>query len=472
MAFFLEELKLEGIDVVQILSCQIDCQIGQHGTLTMTAYIEDFEQLVFHRSAREKIHLYLQKPGKEKRYSLFYGVITHTEITNTGELTVLSFQAKTLSYLMDIQKRSRSFQNKELSYAEIIKQIFADYEGADFQFWGEDRPIGDWLIQYQETDWQFLQRILSHLGIQLTPAADYHSLAVFAGIPEREEDQIPYQVLTMSKALHSYYYAKANGQQAYPANYTRYRITSAVQKVLFDLLTIKNTDFLISECCYHFYQGQLSCQYLLQKTESIRLTPKYPLHLTGVALQGEIIGVDGDLVQVQLDIDEGRETKNPYWIPYSTVSAAPDGTGWYYMPELGDQVKVYFPSKDLSQAIALNAVNQYQQPAAGEDHMADVKRVYLSTAHDKKLILDEDKIKIASNGDAASVELLTDGTVILNASNDLQILAESQISLSAGQTIEWTGKEGVAVMDQSTAASLTINEEGAILLTGAEIFVN
>lgn len=469
MAFFLEELRLDGLEVTSVQECEIKSQMGSHGYLYLSAYIEEELEVLYHRELYKKIHLYVQK--QNSRTTLFYGIITNLEITCIGELRLLVLEAKTLSYLMDIEEHSRSFQNKKLTFLEIAEQITLEY-GAHFQFYAEDKEIGEWLIQYEETDWQFLNRILSMIGAVMTPAADYEILSVYAGIPELDTFEVPYEITSMDKDMLSYYYHRENGQDAYSAYYTRYQIVSPVMIRIFNQITVSQIDFSIISSSYYFVNGQMVCGYLVQKKNGIKILPQYPMHMVGIALQGKVIGVDADMVQVHLDIDQQWDSTGAYWLPYSTVSAASDGTGWYCMPEHGDLAKVYFPCKEISKAIALNAVNEYPEPSTGKDHMGDVNRVYLSTVHDKKLILDGKRVKISSNGGATSVEILADGTISLNALNRVKLNAEQDVNLFAEGKIEFLSSLGSSVTDESMSGSITVSGGGGILLTGKDILID
>lgn len=469
MAFFLEELRLEGIELISIQGCEITSQMGEHGRLYLSAYIEDDQQLLYHRDQNQPLHLYVQKRAKE--ITLFYGIITQLEITCSGGSMLLVLEARTLSYLMDIEKRSRSFQHKEALYSEIVGTVLAEHQ-VNYHFCATDREIGEWLIQYEETDWQFLQRVVSSLGVSLTPAADYEHSAVYIGIPDTEAAAVPYEIILMNKDMLSYHYHEANGYEVYPVNYTRYQIKSPVMAKLFDRLIVSGTDFSIISSSYYFIQGQMVCQYLLQKKEGVLILPVDPMQMVGIALPGTIIGVNADQVQVHLAIDPVCDPATAYWIPYSTVSAAADGTGWYCMPEIGDLANVYFPCKELSQAIALNAVNAYPQPTSGEDRMGNVNRVYLSTIHDKKIILDEDRIKIASDGESTAVEILGDGTIALRAADKVKLIATQDIELFAEQRVEFRAVEASAVTNESLTSSITVDSKGAVLLTGTDILVD
>ena len=77
-------------------------------------------------------------------------------------------EAFSYSILFDrkIEKKYRVFQDKNFTYANIIDEINKTYSNKDTQikyFKEADVPIGKLVLQYNETDWEFLVRMASHL---------------------------------------------------------------------------------------------------------------------------------------------------------------------------------------------------------------------------------------------------------------------------------------------------------------------
>lgn len=56
------------------------------------------------------------------------------------------------------------------------------------------------------------------------------------------------------------------------------------------------------------------------------------------------------------DMDDQLDANSNYWFPYSTIYASEDNTGWYCMPEIGDSIRIYFPSKKEEEGIAISSV--------------------------------------------------------------------------------------------------------------------
>ena len=125
-------------------------------------------------------------------------------------------------------------------------------------------------------------------------------------------------------------------------------------------------DRLFIEQAWHtLNDGVLHNLYLLKLKEGFRSLKAYNTMLVGSSVSGKVVEVSRDRVMVDLDIDgPGRAA---YWFPYSTMSASPDGSGWYCMPEKGDGVRVYFPTKEEGEAYAVSAISGHK-PAAGDNN--------------------------------------------------------------------------------------------------------
>ena len=46
------------------------------------------------------------------------------------------------------------------------------------------------------------------------------------------------------------------------------------------------------------------------------------------------------------------------WFPYATVYSSGDGTGWYCMPEIGDKIRLYFPTEKEQDAYVISAYHE------------------------------------------------------------------------------------------------------------------
>lgn len=105
-----------------------------------------------------------------------YGIITHfNQVPDSDGTVELSFYYEftiepTLKH-MSFQLRSRIFQNK--SAKEIVEEVLEDYVEKDssfkfeakFEEAGKDYTKREFTVQYNETDWDFMKRLLEDEGI-------------------------------------------------------------------------------------------------------------------------------------------------------------------------------------------------------------------------------------------------------------------------------------------------------------------
>lgn len=217
------------------------------------------------------------------------------------------------------------------------------------------------------------------------------------------------------------------------------------------------------------FQGQeMLGIYGLQSSQGLKKVASYPMHLIGVALTGKVAQVSGTKIQVMLEIDGEHEERAVYWFPFSTLSASPDGSGWYCMPEVGDDVRIYLPSKQEKEALALSAVSNYDVPTTGEeDRMADPNSRYLRTKSGQELALTPGYIRLSCGKDASSVTIKSDGKVTVQAQTMVKAEAQESITLHAEEALN------VHVMEQFIAQSLNggqiIFDSGDILFRGTQV---
>lgn len=450
MSWQLHNLSLTGIDYISINECMMTAGLGEHSELQLTLLVENEQQLVYEHVEMKEISLYLEQG--EDQQTLFQGIITQVQVTCYADISYAHVIAKSRSYLLDITRKSRSFQDHSMKYSELLQEVFNDYEVVRCQMAFEDQEIGGLIVQYEETDWVFLKRILSQLEHTLTGTAQNQGICLYAGIPDQDKYSIKYKQLQMQKDLRPYYYLKANHQQPMDVYYTSYTIESYDYCKLFDQIKIDSHYFSIFQARYYVLREEWKAVYQLRHPLGLKQKIQYPYHLIGTALKGKITNRDKDMVQVHLEIDGEKTDRDCYWFPYSTISAAPNGSGWYCMPEIGDAVRIYFPTKLPDQAIALNAIGMYGMPEAGQDRMADTRRIYFSTKQNKELILDDNQIRIAINGGATSLTMETGGTIRMQAEHNIGLIGNDSLQLTAG------GGICVSAKTQVSAASLKMPE--------------
>lgn len=462
--YSLHDIEVTGLNLAEVLECEIESRLGNHSTLVMLARVTQ-EEFVFEISDCQSFEVLLRE-GEEKKI-LFSGILTDIQISEQGQVKTARIEGKSRSWLLDRTKSSRSFQNTGMTFQKLVKEVLAGYEDTELIYAAEKKKIGKLMVQYEETDWEFLQRVLSHAGIMLTPDSRQPGLRLYAGIPELMEQESACRILDMEKDMAGYYELKANGKAVCTADFTHYKVSSEQLLGIFAPVRVQGIYMAAYSCRYSFSTQDMQGVYELQSAKGMTRAAVYPMHLIGVALEGTVVSVSGTKVKVALKIDGKRKQKVLYEFPYSTLSASSDGSGWYCMPETGDDVRIYFPSKQESDAIALSAVSSYSAPQEGEDRMADPNSRYLRTRAGQELALAQDHIRLSCGNDVSAVTIQADGKVKIQSQTSVRAEAQGEMTLHAeDKVIVHVAEE--YTMHSANGAGIE-SRQGDVVVKGTEV---
>lgn len=462
--YSLHDIEVTGLELAEVLECEIESRAGEHSRLMLLATMVN-EEFVFELPDCQDVEVSLHD-GKERRI-LFSGIVTDIQMSENGGVKTARIEGKSRSWLMDRKKHSRSFQNSKMTFQDMVQEILRDYEETDLHYTAEEKELGNLMIQYEETDWEFLQRALSQAGIMITPDSRQPGLKLYAGVPELIENEVSYHVVEMEKDMDGYYRLKANGREVHTVDFTRYRIVSEQLLGIFEPVRIQGTSFSTCGYKYTFVGQEMRGIYEAQGAKGLTRTAIYPMHLIGVALNGKVVNVSGTEVLVSMAIDKNNVSRAMHWFPYSTISASSDGSGWYCMPEVGDDVRIYFPSKKEAEAIALSSVSNYDAPAGGEDRMSDPNSRYLSTRSGQELALAPDHIKLSCGKGMSAVTIQTDGKVKIQSQSIVKAMAQEEFAIHAQESMTFHVSEQFIM--HSLSGGQIASAGGDVLLQGTEV---
>ena len=527
MVYELHELELTGIQVQRIGSVEILHRPGEHGRLILTAELsgEQEKTLFYHTDSGQPLILYGNRDGKRK--PIFCGILTKLEGRSMGKGYQIKVKALTYSYLMDRRKKSRSFQDISLTIGTLVGQVLEEY-GGQYQLLFPDQPMGEIAVQYEETDWQFLKRMLSLWHIPLVSSEVQEGVCLYCGIP-----QIPAQLSLLSvekvwKDREELAYWKEHGKEAREEEALRCQVRLQHSLRLYEEVDFQGRRFSVAETIYQTQGSSLEETVTLLPKEALRQRTIYPVNLIGSALEGRILEVQGERVRIHLNIDEKGTGEDCYWFPFSSPSVSSDRSGWYCMPEPGDVVRVYFPGKRTKEVMAIGAVSTYETPrgkrdkqeeatdgigsrdngrentSSGErmisgegrdsrgstasyqtadstalmgnkteekDRMGNTANKYLRTMHGHEVRLSPQGIRILCSEGTAVMDILKSGRIDIYAAKGIHFHAEKELSLQAEGVLRVQGKERMDLVSQQ-GGILCLMEDGKLVMQGMEVHMN
>ena len=453
-------LKVSQFKLIHIKECKVEAAINEHtilrlvGILPQTRKDEDI-----HAKYLTPIEVYADL--EEKKKVLFNGIITHIRVKTMADYYVLEIEAKSYTYLMDIKKRNRSFQDKGYSVHDLVQEVTKQYPKGESILEIPKEPVDRLWVQYEETDWEFIKRIASYYLVGLFPHVTLEGTRYFVNTPVVKNKEITFFEYEVTKDLGHYdHFVQNETKSMYETDFIIYEIKSYEALELGDNISMMGHTFSVSELAYEMKKGILENTYKLQLKAGQKKPRLYHEKIKGVSLDGTVIDVTGDKIKVGLDIDGKQDKAKAYWFTYSTVAASPDGSGWYFMPELKDRVRVYFPTNDEKDAFAISCIQQIKGNP-------DVK--YIATIYDKKLVFTPDAITITANN-VATIVLEKSGGISVSGSN-ISVNASETITMRAENDLIISGKEQVEISCDK-GGKVLLTEGGDIMLNGTKIRIN
>ena len=138
------QIKIDLEMIQEITEFFLSEEINQHGHCMIKGIISDGSQdkLVLENRNDDRIRVFL-----EDGTTLFTGVAEDISVYLDGDLYKAEINLISASYLMDLEKKSGSYQDKTGTYQEILSQISKEYCGGDIMdSISGGKPIGSLLV--------------------------------------------------------------------------------------------------------------------------------------------------------------------------------------------------------------------------------------------------------------------------------------------------------------------------------------
>ncbi|MGW7158150.1 RHS repeat-associated core domain-containing protein [Paenibacillus taichungensis] len=428
-------------NLVRIEDIQIMHRMNEHSYLRIRAVLlEKGSDSAHELTTDDKVKAYIaSEDGREKKTCLFAGMVQQAVVEHVQGIFYLELVAVSHTYMMDIEWRKRSYQNQQKTYSEVIHKVIDPYAGASLINALPATVTGQMLLQYQETDWEFILRLASRLGTVIVPIVD-DAPAIALGIPqEMAKNELAFEAYTMQ----SRFVPHRETQEI------RYHIQSRQVYRLGNQMEIQRRPFVVYEIESTVAHGELIHTYTLLSEAEAKLTKILPYGIQGLSLEGKITKISRNKVQLHLDIDKEAETDNACWFPFSTGM---DNQSAYMMPKPGSPVKLHFPSPSEKSAIATSSVRRGVEQSKYSQKSSNPAIKSLTNNSDQEMKLTgEDIVFAADAAETVKLKLAGDGSIEILANTDISIAATEDFlidvkgDMPAPKQIEMTAGEMVAI---------------------------
>lgn len=400
-----------------ITTLMIVTEMQKHGTCRLTGVLEDGLEAQQLLSSRDDIPINIITIG-DCIEVLFRGIIKKAEINVVSGVYHIHILAVTLSEMLDRTKKQRSFQNVNMSYEQAIRRVLESY-GHLKAFCSEkaQETLNEPVIQYGETDWEFLLRLGSHLHIPVYADCVSGGRVLCFGVEEGVHVNIEgndYHAGISEK----YHEADERRDSVTRKDYLYYRITCDENYRIGDEINAGAYRFIIFKKSAELIHEQLEFTYWAGGCGNLYIPYIGHDRLVGMEFSGTVADTQAEKVRIRLKIDEPYEGADYEW-----DWGPPSGNILYAMPERESSVRLCFGSETASEGITTSNIRD------SSGNMLEWQNRTFMTGAGKRTEFYPERLAFQSgNGQIA----LSDGKAIAFTGMDkLEIIASGTIQLAA-----------------------------------------
>lgn len=460
--------SVEPFALERILELEYVKTVNEHAKLYVRGILKEGEEDSLIRQQWDDMPVKLIQAG----VTLFCGVAADVGVICENGVYYLEAEALSWTVKLDRVEKKRSFQEHGRGYDSIVNQIAAEFGGLA-KCVAPAKQIENLLLQYRETDWEFLKRIASHSNSVLVPDPAEEKPAFSFGVADGE----------------SYVEETEKADFSIRKNVTRYRQLSQSEEISYqeedaieytirtefatleigDKVSIKGKKLYVREVRMSLKDSVFLCTCVATTKAGISAPRMAHPHISGLTLTGEVLKIINYRLKVHLAIDETQDEGTAYEFPYATGYTTEGDTGWYMMPEKGDSVEIVFPTEDENTAYAAQSVRRGETDRTNDPEIKYIRTVngieiqmnkteIVITADDWLTFMDLNKKDGVSIFTIEEVNVLSAKNISLATLKDISMVCNGNFNLQVGKKMTVNAKELIDVANKENIVHMEPNK--------------
>lgn len=464
-------LQIQPFKLVSIQELTLTKKMNEHATLRFTGIVpeEARDKYVDMTEANTAIEVnQLSQAGAS--IPLFKGVILGVKVSTVRGIYFIEVEAASNSYQLDIKKKNCSYQDKDMTYTSLFKLISPFYPGLDIiDEATKGEKLDKFILQYRETDWQFLKRLASRFNTGLVPAATFDKPKFHFGVPAgNAKGKLEDYHYTTRKKLADYLLYTENGNDGMGEHdFLYYEVETDKVLAIGDYVTFQEQTLYVCEAYTSMKDGLLKHIYTLSTKNGMNKSEVFNDAISGVSLEGKVLEVAKDHIKVHLAIDEKQDKAKAHWFLYATAYTAEGHSGWYCMPEINDFVHVYFPSHYEEEGIASSSIRKDLEKSA-TNKVDDPSTKYYRTAFGKEIKMSPTEIVITAQDGDIFIRLNEESGIEIFSKKEIKLISEADISVNASKKILMSAEEEISLKCKESKITM----DGSVQIFGKEVKAN
>nr|WP_243167974.1 contractile injection system protein, VgrG/Pvc8 family [Anaerocolumna cellulosilytica] len=420
------------MEYLKVTNCEWKKEVNDYGWASIGGFVIENKLDECKSKISSSEWIALEEIVQGEKTTVISGVVYSFSIKEEIGLHVFKLEIRGEVIKLDIVPHTKIFQNNSNAIRTILSKADSNVKyliNSEF-----DKAINHMVVQYEETDWSFIKRIVSEVGGYIIPDYKAKGFRLKIGVTNRSVATVDIKEYEIVNNFHRYEKKKNNGVGlSFQGDETEFVFKSRDIYELGDGVLFNGKSLFVYGIHGEFEKQELMNTYTLKYRNGFLQEKKKNYALIGMSLKATVKSVVNDTVTVTFDTVESTGGRA---YQYATVYSTTDGAGWFCMPEVGDSVRIYFPSEKAEQSYAISSVH-----LAMGDKNPDTK--FIRNVHGKEISFSEKELKLTNNK-GLDIILNDEDGITINSNNSININASDKIDIiSSGDKINVEGKEGV-----------------------------
>lgn len=389
-----EIIKLEGFkELYKCSKCNMVNKPGEHPVIEIQGEIsKDYNVSDIIKRLQNQLIKVKNRASSGEYVTIFCGYIDEVEVNQSYEDSYnVMIKLISSSCKVDHKKYYRSYQDVQKNHKDIILQVANDLTSANVQCdFHKDKPIGMPLIQYYETNWEFMKRVASECNEAILVDERSEILRIVIGAKKKASKGTIKSSRYSMGVSDSYFKKKAFANNIDKFNFSYVEVETKDIYSVGDTVTFDGHTYLICEKRSRLDGTELLFKYILASEEYLYQKEFNNLLLAGCTILGTVEKTSNETLELNLELQDenNNSTKYPYeWVPET-------GNLMYCMPKVGTKVSLYFASASEKSAKAINCIRT--NASSSGDGIYKKEEKTFATEHDNGMVLAPDFLLIAT----------------------------------------------------------------------------
>ena len=384
-------LDKKNLDNFVIREFVLNENINEHQKLEIQLEMDEEQRKNLERIIeKENVEIEIELSGLDQnvRRKIFCGIVDYFEILDYGSYgcrILMKAFSKSVIFDRKNEKKYRVFQDTSLMFSDIINEINKDYADKKLEIKYSDiakKQISSLVVQFDETDWEFLVRLASQLKTGLFVVEQGIILFGMVEMGEVKKENKYFSDYSLVRDYKNLYY-KVQSNKVINLGDT-VSISENPEKNKTEENRKNSEDFNGNKGSFSVLKTKIFLKDFILKSEflatnmgSYHIFKKYNKKIRGCRIEANVERVfeEGGIAKMEVKFAEGlkrivQERSNcesndraydDYGLKRFTLSYqtfySQTNTGFFCTPEVNDTVEVYFPNEDERFAKVSWAIN-------------------------------------------------------------------------------------------------------------------